>query len=221
VAAAGSLAPIMDLRHSPTPRIVAWYSRMRRIVARTRCHRVVSSAIIWGFGFTPSTKPAATNPTTASTTACEAGASPEARYSDVRSRKVCSPSRRCHTNQPAGERRWLVSRLASLRVVMVSPVIVVRWCTSIPRTRRGRSRIRTSSSMRSRACRSSPRTSKRSVRRSTSSVHGSRALTVALRNPSVSRAASPKREPGSSVARVCSSPWAPLASTSTRPLRST
>src|SRR5688500_19860601 len=98
------------------PPIVALYSRIRRIVARTRCHRVGSSAITSGLGFTPSTKPAATSSTTASTTARDAGASYVARYPEVRSRKVCSPSRRCHTYQPAGERRWLVSRLGSLRV---------------------------------------------------------------------------------------------------------
>src|SRR5215212_6432116 len=54
----------------------------------------------------------------------------------------------------------------------------------------------------------------------TSSVQGSMALTVALRGSSVSRAASPKREPGSRVASLCS-PSAPPASTSTRPLRRT
>jgi hypothetical protein len=79
------------------------------MAALTRCHSVglsMSSAITSGLSFTPSTKPPSTSPTTASNTACDVGTSYLARYSDVSSSKVCSPSRRCQTNQPAGERRW-------------------------------------------------------------------------------------------------------------------
>jgi mannose-6-phosphate isomerase-like protein (cupin superfamily) len=66
----------------------------------------------------------------------------------------------------------------------------------------------------------SPTASSKSDRCSARSLHGSRARTVALRGASVSRAASPNREPGPSVARLRSWLSPSCASTSARPSRS-